>query len=167
MEIVVNDTNIFIDLHSIKLLEHFFELPITVHTVDFVINELTDEEQFDAISKYIDCGKLKVQSLDATELLEVIELQNKAGGNVSITDCAVWNYAKKNNYTLLTGDGQLRKKAIESNVTVKGIIYVFDHLVECNIISPEFAATKLLELNTHNPRLPKTIIQERIEKWSQ
>ena len=36
MEIVVNDTNIFIDLHSIRLLDQFFELPITGHTVDFV-----------------------------------------------------------------------------------------------------------------------------------
>lgn len=167
MEVVVNDTNIFIDLYSIRLLEEFFDLPITVHTVDFVINELTEKEQFNAIGKYIDNGMLKVQSLNATELLEVIELQNKAGGNVSITDCAVWNYAKKNNYTLLTGDGQLRKKAIESKITVKGIIYIFDHLVECNIISPKFAANKLQELIIHNPRLPKSIIQERIEKWSE
>lgn len=167
MEIVVNDTNIFIDLHSIGLLEQFFELPITVHTVDFIITELTDSEQHKAISKYIENGKLNVQSLDATEMLEVIELQNKAGGNVSIPDCAVWNYAKKNNYTLLTGDGQLRKKAIESNVTVKGVIYVFDYMVECCIITPKCAATKLQELITHNSRLPKTLIQERIEKWSE
>ncbi|MGN1258005.1 MAG: hypothetical protein ACI4T0_03745, partial [Candidatus Limisoma sp.] len=65
MEIVVNDTNIFIDLHSIRLLDQFFELPITVHTVDFVINELTDEVQFKAINKYIENGKLKVQSFEA------------------------------------------------------------------------------------------------------
>ena len=97
MEIVVNDTNIFIDLHSIRLLDQFFELPITVHTVDFVINELTDEVQFKAINKYIENGKLKVQSFEADELLEIIELQGKAGGNVSIPDCAVWNYAKKHN----------------------------------------------------------------------
>ena len=106
MEIVVNDTNIFIDLHSIRLLDQFFELPITVHTVDFVINELTDEVQFKAINKYIENGKLKVQSFEADELLEIIELQSKTGGNVSIPDCAVWNYAKKHNYTLLTGDGE-------------------------------------------------------------
>ena len=167
MEIVVNDTNIFIDLHSIRLLDQFFELPITVHTVDFVINELTDEVQFKAINKYIENGKLKVQSFEADELLEIIELQSKAGGNVSIPDCAVWNYAKKNRYTLLTGDGQLRKKAIESNVTVKGIIYIFDHLVECEIITPQYAVIKLQELMKHNSRLPKSIIQERIEKWSE
>lgn len=86
MEVVVNDTNIFIDLHSIRLLDQFFELPITVHTVDFVINELTDEVQFKAINKYIENGKLRVQSFEADELLEIIELQSKAGGNVSIPD---------------------------------------------------------------------------------
>ena len=160
MEIVVNDTNIFIDLHSIGLLDQFFELPIKVHTVDFVINELTDEEQFNAISKFIKNGKLNVQSFEADELLEIIKLQSKAGGNVSIPDCAVWNYAKKHNYTLLTG-----KKAIESNVTVKGIIFIFDHLVECEIITPQDAVIKLQELMKHNSRLPKSIIQERIEKW--
>lgn len=167
MEIVVNDTNIFIDLYSIGLLEQFFELPITVHTVDFIINELTEEDQYKAIRKYVDNGRLNVQSFDAVELLEIIELQSKAGGNVSIPDCAVWHYAKKHNYTLLTGDGQLRKKAIESNVIVKGVIYVFDYMVDCCIITPKCAATKLQELMTHNSRLPKSIIQERIEKWSE
>lgn len=167
MEIVVNDTNIFIDLYSIGLLEQFFELPITVHTVDFIINELTNEEQSEAIRRYVDNGRLNVQSFDAVELLEIIELQSKAGGNVSIPDCAVWHYAKKHNYTLLTGDGQLRKKAIESNVTVKGVIYVFDYMVDCCIITPKCAATKLQELMKYNSRLPKSIIQERIEKWNE
>lgn len=53
MEIVVNDTNIFIDFYSIGLLEEFFELPITVHTVDFVINELKEPEQLKAINEFI------------------------------------------------------------------------------------------------------------------
>lgn len=39
--IVVNDTNIFIDLISVDLLDEFFSLPIDIHTTDFVINELT------------------------------------------------------------------------------------------------------------------------------
>lgn len=130
MEIVVNDTNIFIDLYSIGLLEQFFELPISVHTVDFVINELKEPEQLKAVNEFIKNGKLKVQNFDTKDLIDIIDLQSRAGGNVSITDCAVWHYAKINNYTLLTGDGQLRKKAIETNVTVKGIVYVFDYLVE-------------------------------------
>lgn len=167
MEVVVNDTNIFIDLYSVGLLGKLFELPIIVHTVDFVINELTDNEQHSAISRYIENGKLKVQSFDTEQLIEIIELQSDAGGNVSIPDCAVWYYAKKNNYTLLTADGQLRKKAIESNVTVKGIIYVFDYWVECGILTPQYAAIKLKKLIQLNSRSPKKIMQERIEKWSE
>ena len=166
MEIVVNYTNIFIDLYSIGLLEQFFELPISVHTVDFVINELKEPEQLKAVNEFIKNGKLNVQNFDTKDLIDIIDLQNRAGGNVSITDCAVWHYAKINNYTLLTGDGQLRNKAIESKLTVKGIIYVFDQLIECGVISPRMAISKIQDLMNINTRSPKKIIQERIEKWS-
>ena len=165
MEIVVNDTNIFIDLHSIGLLESFFALPIKVHTVDFVINEITIKEQLDEVNKFVIQGNLNVQSFSPEELMEIFLLHSTANGNVSLTDCSVWHYALKNNYTLLTGDAQLRKKAIESNVTVKGIIYIFDLLVENQIITPQQAANKLSELKMINKRLPRKIIDERIEKW--
>lgn len=165
MEIVVNDTNIFIDLHSIRLLDQFFSLPIQVHTVDFVLHEITMPEQFNDVNKFVKNGKLKVQTFMAEELKDIITLQSQCSGNVSFTDCAVWHYAKINNYTLLTGDRQLREKAIQANVTVKGIIYVFDMLVENQILPPQVAATKLEELMAINPRLPKNIMRERIEKW--
>lgn len=45
MDIVVNDTNIFLDLISINLLEVSFRLPIKFHTVDYIINEITDVGQ--------------------------------------------------------------------------------------------------------------------------
>lgn len=70
-----------------------------------------------------------------------------------------------NNYTLLTGDNQLRKQAIKSNVKVKGIIYIFDFLVESRIISPQQAAEKLQQLFKANQRLPKKEIEERISQW--
>lgn len=165
MKIVVNDTNIFIDLYSVGLLEQFFELPIEVHTVDFVVNELKDPEQFKAVNEFVKNGKLKVQKFDATDLIDIIDLQSKVGGNLSIIDCAVWHYAKINNYALLTGDGRLRKRAIETNTIVKGIVYVFDYLVEIKILSPQLAITKIKNLMNINVRLPKTIIQERIEMW--
>lgn len=166
MEIVVNDTNVFIDLCSIALIDDFFRLPISVHTVDFVLNEIKNEEQRHIINRFIENGKLTVGTFKPTEVIQIIELRDSAGGNVSFEDCAVWHYAKKNNYTLLTGDGQLRKKAIASNVMVKGIIYVFDELVAYEIITPLLAVAKLQELMSKNPRLPKSIIQERINKWS-
>ncbi len=48
-QIVVNDTNVFIDLHAVGLLEEFFHLPWEVHTTDFVLLELKREDQRDAV----------------------------------------------------------------------------------------------------------------------
>lgn len=166
MDIVVNDTNIFIDLYSIGFLDDFFRLPIMVHTVDFVLNEIRQSPQQLALRCFKADGRLTVGEFSMEELAYVMELHNTAGGNVSLTDCAVWHYAKKNNCILLTGDRQLRNKAISSNVTVKGIIYVFDQLLEHKIIDPKRAIAKLLDLQKINPRLPKAIIRERIEYWS-
>jgi rRNA-processing protein FCF1 len=165
MEIVVNDTNILIDLYSIDFLEQFFSLPITVHTVDFVINEIKEVKQKEKISEFISRGLLKVHQFSAEELIQVVKLYEGASGNVSLIDCSVWYYAMHNHYVLLTGDRQLRTRAINANVTVKGIIYVFDSLVEHRVISPELAADKLEELFRINQRLPKNVIQERIASW--
>lgn len=42
MDVIVNDTNIFIDMHSVGLLEEMCMLPFKIHTVDFVVSEITD-----------------------------------------------------------------------------------------------------------------------------
>lgn len=47
--IVITDTNIFIDLYKLNLLDTFFRLPIEIHTTDFVIHELTSKDQKQAI----------------------------------------------------------------------------------------------------------------------
>lgn len=54
MDIVVNDTNIFIDLYSVGLIDAFFNLPFEVHTVDFVVNEIEDEQQSLLVNQLID-----------------------------------------------------------------------------------------------------------------
>lgn len=165
MEIVVNDTNIFIDLWSVDFLDDFFRLPLEVHTLDFVVNELKQDEQRNAIKHFIDSGRLYVKSLDVVELQQVLELQMATPGNLSTIDCAVWKYAKDNGFALLTGDRQLRNKAIDSGVPVRGILYVFDQLVDNNVITPARAIEKLQALFAINSRLPKNLIEERIERW--
>ena len=60
----------------------------------------------------------------------------------------------------------MRAKAIQSNVVVKGIICVFDSLLECGLINKQEAIDKIHELQKANVRLPKNIINERIEKWT-
>lgn len=166
MEIIVNDTNIFIDLYSIGILKALCELPFDVRTVDFVISEITDPWQSKAISALITEGKLRVESFNSEELQDIIEEHSSVPGNISIPDCSVCYYARKHAATLLTGDRQLRKYAEESNVTVRGILFIFDELVENNIITQAQAAVKLRELLSINVRLPKAEIEKKINKWT-
>ena len=44
MKIVISDTNIFIDLININLLDTFLKFEYEIHTTDFVIAELNDIE---------------------------------------------------------------------------------------------------------------------------
>lgn len=164
--IVVNDTNIFIDLISVDLLDEFFSLPIEIHTTDFVIHELTDPLQQAKVEPYIINRKLTVKRHSAAEVMEIAEFRNNCDNNVSITDCSVWLYAQKNNYTLLTGDGKLRKSASKSGVDICGILKVFDMLIEdYHIISGQHGADRLETLFAINNRLPSREIESRLNKW--
>lgn len=166
-KIVVNDTNVFIDLYEVGLLEEFFTLPWEVHTTDFVMLELLREGQQETVARYKADKRLLVPVLEAKEMLEIGNLyqQNQNRTNLSLTDCSVWYYAKVNHYILLTGDRKLRTASAYDGVEVHGIIYVFDSLVERGIISCQVAIDKLQKLYTLNPRLPKEEIDKRINKW--
>ena len=70
-KIVVNDTNVFIDLYEIGLLEDFFSLPWEVHTTDFVMLELQKEGQHETVARYQTDKRLVVPVFEAKELLEI------------------------------------------------------------------------------------------------
>ena len=166
-KIVVNDTNVFIDLYEVGLLEHFFSLPWEVHTTDFVMLELQKEGQHETVARYKTDKRLVVPVFEAKEMLEIGNLfqQSLNKTNLSLTDCSVWYYAKVNNYILLTGDRKLRTTSAYDGVEVHGVIYVFDRLVEFNVISCQVAAEKLQQLYSINSRLPKEEIEKRINLW--
>lgn len=166
-KIVVNDTNVFIDLYEVGLLDEFFSLPWEVHTTDFVMLELLREGQHDTVARHKADKRLIVTVFQSEEMLEIGNLyqQTLNKTNLSLTDCSVWYYAKVNNYILLTGDRKLRTTSAYDGVEVHGVIYVFDRLVEFNVISCQVAAEKLQQLYSINPRLPKEEIEKRISKW--
>jgi hypothetical protein len=105
-----------------------------------------------------------VASYTFKEVEEIVLLHEKAN-KLSITDCLVWHYSKKNNYTLVTGDNLLRKTASKNQVVVRGLLFIFDELVRLNLISPTFARVKLKFLLETGTRLPKDACDERFECW--
>ena len=164
--IVVSDTNIFIDLVKLDLLGDFFLLPWDIHTTDFVINELTDPEQNAAVTAFIKRNRLTVGKLSAEEVGEVVDKSNETGGRISITDFSVCHYAKKNGYTLLTGDRNLRKVATAEGISVHGILFLFDELVAHAILPPRLAVEIITKLKGINTRLPFDEVDSRIKYWN-
>ncbi len=165
--VVVSDTNILIDLVETGLMEQFFKLQYEFHTTDMVISELTDMRQRAEVDRYITQGLLKIKAFSSEEMqrfIDFISAKNK-GKKLSHTDLSVWYYASENSYVLLTGDGKLRKMAIDDGVVVHGTVFVFDKFVEMDIIPKDVAVEKIKLLKTINPRLPENEIEKRIEDW--
>lgn len=157
---VVSDTNIFIDLINVGILDMFFQLPWEIHTTDMVISEFKNEEQKRTVLGY---KKLVIKQYDSEELRELVNFNNLYNA-VSIYDCSVWLYARKNSYVLLSGDGHLRKLAITDGVEVRGTIYVIEQLVNNAIITASDAADALEKLKRSNNRQPLNEIDERIKQ---
>lgn len=165
MKILVNDTNIFIDLHSVGLLEEMCRLPYEIHTVDFVVAEIADADQRRIFDELVARGEISVDGFTADEVIEIVEEHSSVSGNLSIHDCSVCYFARKHNVPMLTGDRRLRRYAEEQSIEVHGILFIFDELVRHDIISTSMAADRLEELFAINARLPKAEIRERINRW--
>lgn len=165
MKILVNDTNIFIDLHSVGLLEEMCRLPYEIHTVDLVVAEIADADQRRIFDELVARGEISVDGFTADEVIEIVEEHSSVSGNLSIPDCSVCYFARKHNVSMLTGDRRLRRYAEEQSIEVHGILFIFDELVRHDIISTSMAADRLEELFAINARLPKAEIRDRINRW--
>ena len=165
MKILVNDTNIFIDLHSVGLLEEMCRLPYEIHTVDFVVAEIADADQRRIFDELVAQGGIFIDGFTADEVIEIVEEHSSVSGNLSIPDCSVCYFARKHKVPMLTGDRRLRRYAEQQSIEVHGILFIFDELVRHGIIAASMAADRLEELFAINARLPKAEIRDRINRW--
>jgi predicted nucleic acid-binding protein len=163
MRLAISDANIFIDLFEIGLINHFFQLSLSYHTTDLVMNELDFSEQL-ILKPYIENGSLTVQKMNIQEIDE-LKTEVIISKKLSRSDISIYAYAKKINAMLLTSDKPLRKEAEAMGFEVHGILWLFDKLIEHEIITKTIAAKKMKELMLANTRLPKDACLKRIENW--
>ena len=105
--LVVSDTNIFIDLVKLGILADFFFLPWEIHTTDYVMDELTDSAQYDAVINFYDRGRLAIGSFSAEEVVAIHDQSNQPGCHLSVIQ-----YSRKTKgCSILTGDKHLRETA--------------------------------------------------------
>lgn len=159
MEIVVYDTNVIIDLHSVGLLSVINHSGWNIHTTQLVISELQRPSRDEVLQTF---PALKVHQYDTPEAYANI-LSYLGGiahrGNLSMTDASVLMLSKELNAILSTNDGKLRKVATEQGVRISGTLGIILMLLEQRLITVELAKEAINQLKT-NPRISMDLCEK-------
>ena len=158
--IYISDTNIWIDFRNAGILKCLFKLPFSLCCTDFVIDELDDFDH----EELVELG-LEIQSLDEAEIAGLNEL-TQAHNNSSLADVSCYFLAKSTGNPLLTGDGQLRKQAMNDGLCVHGALWLLDRMVEHTVLSGAEAAKGLTTMVAMGARLPKGECTSRLAAWA-
>ncbi len=167
MEIIINDTNILIDLVNTGLLAICTKLNIEMHTIDFVKQEIKDETQLKLVEEQIELGNIKMEELGPKDVQATYFLYSMYRGstNLSRADCAVMHYAESRKCRMLTSDKTLRTCSEKRGIKVGGILFLTDLMVAEKLVSPEGMIPYLQKYLATNERAPKKLINERITKY--
>lgn len=166
MKVIVNDANILIDLVELRLLPHFFQLEFEFHTTAIILDELFDEQK-EVLIPYIETNKLIIDDITEEDFIEILRIKAHKP-SLSEQDCSAFHQAKKDNAALITSDNTLRRFAQANHIETHGHLWVFDNLVNKNILKGNVAIEKLNRLCEEvNPKLglPKDECQKRIRLW--
>ncbi len=162
LKIAVTDANIFIDLIILELIAQLFQLDLQIHTTREVFDQLnTNQKQI--LQHFYHSKQLHVYNFDVQEIAEIQVLDCPKG--LEPADRTVFYYAHKLNTIAISGDNKLRKFCESKGLKVYGIIWLFDQLVELNLIDKTVAVVKLEKLLGYNDRLPTEEIMKRLKKW--
>jgi predicted nucleic acid-binding protein len=164
IQIAIQDANILIDLVKTGLFDYCLALDYQFTTTDIVLDELYDE-QIALIQPHILSGKFTIIEISEEELVE-IQLMSLENTKLSEQDWSAYYYAQKKTAILLTGDKRLRTIAESDGLTVCGIFWVLDQLVDTGILTKSDACNFLNDLLTNNKRLPKGEFEKRKKDWS-
>lgn len=168
MKLAITDACIFIDLFDLDLMPQLFALNFEFHTSCDVINEL-DENHQQLISEYVLLGKLIKHIITQNEKHEIYCLNFPI--SLSESDKSVLYLGIKLDATILSSDKVVRNSANKNIIKYHGIIWLFDKMIENNVISKSFASIKIKQLITtnivyqNNIELKETM-KNRLQQWS-
>ena len=147
LKIAITDACIFIDLFELGLVNEFFQLELDIHTTSFVFFELYSEQQ-QILKAYQSVERLFIHNLKEDDFLKIQSEQYPK--SLSETDKTVLHIANKLNACVLSSDKTVRNYAKNKEIEYHGMIWIFDKLLDANIISSKHAALKLEELVATN-----------------
>jgi predicted nucleic acid-binding protein len=141
------------------LLETFLSLAFDIVLPDLVLAE------FDlAGNSVLVPPQVELVEFDADRISRILVLQSSYGG-LSIPDSAALFLARERQAVLLTGDRALRNAAIREQVSVHGVLWILDELLEKALIDTARACLALDVILTEGARLPDYDCDLRFSQW--
>jgi predicted nucleic acid-binding protein len=159
--ILVSDTSVLIDLERGQLLDSCFTLPHEFAVPDLLYRrELADYGGPALVAR-----GLRVEELTSEELASAQVVRTKRA-KLSLPDAYAYALARNRNWTLLTGDAQLRAAAHDAQIDFFGVLWVCDQIVETGAIASAVVAVGLEAIAAHpRCRLPRGEIAIRLERY--
>ena len=168
MRIIVEDTNIIIDLFNVGLLQFCKKMDIVFHTTEFVIKEIKRPEQRSTLKGLISNEELKMVVFNIEEMLQLANLEEecRSTNNLSTADCSVVLLAERLGCRLLTADQKLVHFAQSRGLETSGFLWLTDKMVEKGIVSPKDMGEYLNRYLETNKRAPEKEVNERIAQYN-
>lgn len=161
MRILVSDTSVLVDLERGGFLEAVFRLPY-----EFVVPDLLYRRELENYGGDMLMARgLRVEELDDKEVTLAQTIRQSLIA-LSLPDAFAYVLAEQRGWALLTGDGALRQLAVESSVTVHGVLWVLDEMASHACTSAAELARGLDAIANHpRCRLPKVEIASRLARF--
>lgn len=147
MKLVVTDACIFIDVMELQLASEFFGLELEIHTTIDVVNELFPQQQ-QTLLAYQQGGRLTIHVLSPADQEAI--LKEGFPRALSPEDCSVIYVARKLDAIVLSSDKPVRKHAKNLSIEYHGMFWIFDKLVESDLLTNAVATAKLKLLMESN-----------------
>ncbi|QSZ66360.1 hypothetical protein RJ40_02020 [Methanofollis aquaemaris] len=153
----VVDANVLFDLVAGGILHDLFSLDCVFLTTDIVVHEVRTVP-------LTDLRGLEIRELPGEQVIEMLELRKNYPA-LSMEDISVMVLARHTGAVLLSGDGPLRKTAREEGVVLHGTLWLMDHLVAGEIVTPSRAARAIETMRQNGRWLPGEECELRVRMW--
>jgi predicted nucleic acid-binding protein len=149
--ILVSDTSVLIDLDRGRLLDAVFRLPDVFAVPDVLYQRELSGEWGERLIKH----GLRVEEVSGQGVADAIRYRYQRP-SLSVADSLALALAKERQWTLLTGDNDLRLLASAERVECHGVLWLLDLIEEADIIAVRLLHDGLEAISTHpRCRLPR------------
>lgn len=156
MQLLISDSNIFIDMEVSNLIKKMFELPYQFAVPDILYEEELKEDH----ENLLDYGL--IMKMVSEESILYLENSLSQYSKIGFYDKLALAVAKQESCPLVTGDGALRIAGKDEAIVVLGTVWLMDELIIHSLISMEEAREAYALMKDNGRRLPWKMIEDKL-----